>query len=635
MAHEEARFASLSLEADFIPPLNDKNSSIQESRSQASSKDVRGSPGEGAGTRTADQGVLNELHTPTPPISVPLSEEHHAGPATDELEYSHNPRYAEPSPLEQFAIERRPSVAFDPEVRLDTGERRAPKEVLEGPGHISGMTTSSKATSGLQQIDTRQPYRFPSDALSLAHQRKTAAPRQIYFSPTNETLSNNSTSLTSLSTASPVTEELRTPPDTQKEAFFSAYSAYSASPTVHRPSFSEDPTGWGILEKQPFETQPRSYTFGRNSSLRRPNRPSRRSSNFSGKSPASNFLSLWNRDESPPLPDDEGQVVGSDYVIGKQIGFGGFSTVKEAFRVKGDGGPERFAVKIVKRELNDITERENDQAQAEFDHEVRIWRYLNHPHILPLVAVYETDYATFCFTHMTTGGTLFDLVRRNRQGLGMSNARQYAYQLASAIRYLHEDARVVHRDIKLENCLLDRPVSEDEENTPRLILCDFGMSEWVTTDNGSSSPDPYDNAADRPPPRNIGPADTSTSVAGSLEYASPELLLSSNGVINPVVDMWAFGVIIYALLVGTRPFQHPFQPRVRTNILAGAWDKDAVLKSAGGDEREKQDALELIRGCLEMDPVKRWTISEALGARWFDRFSESLEEAASGQGWAF
>lgn len=319
-------------------------------------------------------------------------------------------------------------------------------------------------------------------------------------------------------------------------------------------------------------------------------------------------------------------MVGTEYVLGKQIGYGGFSTVKEAFKVEETGGTRRLAVKIVKKHVSGKSERENDQVQAEFDHEVRIWRYLNHPHVLSLEAVYETDYATFCFTKLAIGGTLFDLIRANRSGLDMKLARKYAYQLASAIRYLHEDARIVHRDIKLENCLLDPVKLEDGTETANLVLCDFGMAEWMSTDNGGGPLDPYDNPADRPPPKNIGPSGSSTSVAGSLEYASPELLLSSAGIIDPAVDIWAFGVVTFAVVVGSRPFRHGFAPRIQANIIKGEWDQYAVL-AGGTDTQARQEALELIKGCLEMDMNARWTIRQVLDCAWLQECSQSAEEA--------
>ena len=134
--------------------------------------------------------------------------------------------------------------------------------------------------------------------------------------------------------------------------------------------------------------------------------------------------------------------------------------------------------------------------------------------------IYKTEDATFCFIPLNTGGTLFDLVRANRGGLPPHLAKRYAYQLASAIRYLHEDARVAHRDIKLENCLLDTSV-----DPPNVRVCDFGMAEWISNDSVSAfdgPPSPHVNSADRPPQRSMGPSDTSTSAfaGGSLECGS-------------------------------------------------------------------------------------------------------------------
>lgn len=381
----------------------------------------------------------------------------------------------------------------------------------------------------------------------------------------------------------------------------------------------------------------RAHSFGPAHSsaydLRPLRRRQRRATSTTSKSPAQAFLSMWNREPPPPQPDDEGQIVGNDYVIGKQIGYGGFSTVKEAFRVGDDGRSEAFAVKIVRKLVGDKNERDNEQLQTDFDHEVRLWRYLSHPHILALNAVIETNYATFCFTPLASRGSLFDLMRQNRQGLGLRCARQYAFQLADALRYLHEDARIVHNDVKLENCLLTADSYGDEPDVATLVIADFGLAEWISSD--SDSPTPYDNKARRCVGIGYG---------GSLEYAAPELLQSPSSTDGPPLhpptasDIWAFGVVAYSLFVGARPFHDAFAPRLQTSIVTGAWDREAVLQASDGSGKEggevdsdkqgelgysnlqnsRQDALALVRGCLELDPMKRPAIADVLACPFFD-----------------
>ncbi|PLB35482.1 protein kinase [Aspergillus candidus] len=548
-----------------------------------------------------DNSVLNDLHSSTPPISVPRPDE---PPPQDDVEFPHKPDDIPASPFDEFLQNRRPSVSFDPNVTLNSGQPRPLEEPLpKGDGRVRA-----------------QKFQPRSSAL------RNALPQEDGGTRDAQQDIDRPTSLTSVSTASPVTEELRTPPEASKGILPSPICVASPAQTF---ASLDDRSSWSGSVPTPFGSKQR----GLRGSTRH---GSRRSTASSGKSPASMFLSMWStREEPAPKPDDEGQMVGTDYVLGKQIGFGGFSTVKEAYKVEESGETKRLAVKIVRKQVSGKSEMENDAVQAEFDHEVGVWRYLSHPNVLTLDAVYETEYATFCFTKLHIGGTLFDVIRQNRSGLGLRLAKKYTYQLACALRYLHEDARVVHRDIKLENCLLDPVELSDGQTSSNLVLCDFGMAEWMSTDNDGGSPDPYDDAADRPPPQNIGPAGSSTSVAGSLEYAPPELLLSSCGIIAPSVDMWAFGVVLFAVLVGSRPFQDPFAPRIQNCIINGIWDKNAVL---GADDelpgrQQREFALEVIAGCLDMNPTSRWTIRDVLSSRWFQEYSDGIDDSAVESPW--
>ncbi|MCJ1483507.1 hypothetical protein MMC06_003675 [Schaereria dolodes] len=597
--------------------------------------------------------IDNDNHAATPPIDVPSH-------STEGLEYGGNriesgpeSRYHELSPLEEFLRTRRPSITFNPQVILDSGHRRT----LDEPLPKLEIKTRQRGRSLLTELSER-PVRSPINRAYSEADRAKYDPvtglllpspskqgtsrihrRQIqgrsHYPLLQSTVnglgldsyprnSAQSTSLTSDSTASPIIEEVCTPPGGPMDCYLSPVSPYS--PFYHPTSLGES-SAWPKPRRQTSSSGARSYTIERNGSMRQARRQGSRRSTASSMSPATAFLSKWAKDEVAPEPDDEGQEVG-DYVLGKQVGFGGFSIVREAFTLEGG---ERLcrAVKIVRKQVPGKEDIENDHLQAEFEHEVGLWRCLSHRHILPLIAVYVTDFATFCFTQLNSGGTLFDLVRANRQGLRKDLARRYAYQLASAIRYLHEDVRVVHRDIKLENCLIDLSDPRAASEGGNLLLCDFGLAEFITSDTRSNSPDAYERATDRLPPRNIGPSETSTSIAGSLQYASPELILSPAGLLNHTVDIWAFGVVVYALLVGDLPFQHMFQPRVQMMILAGEWNRETLRKAMGAEGCE-DEVEELVSGCLEMDFEDRWTIGGVIESRWLNGCQEMLEEVRGG-----
>lgn len=596
-----------------------------------------------------EKSVIDELHTATPPMAVPGSEEHNIDSFDSEIGYSHKPEEFGPS-FENFLHAEQSQGDTRSRVQQSPRHYRASDESPLEPDarDFSRVKTSQTIRpSALRNVHIQDEDGSYAEVYHYGQgdglQHKPAmdsgisiAPRKIDNIASAAEL-DRPTSLTSVSTMSPL-EEVRTPSEYPREGPKNMMlSPLSSSPIVQRAASLDDPSLWPAGVPGSYAGKPRSYTLDRHNSWRQIMRQqrSRRSTGSSGKSPASAFLSMWSSPEEagvPPQPDDEGQMVGTEYVVGKQIGYGGFSTVKEAYKVEEDGSTRRLAVKIVKKHVSGKNERENDQVQAEFDHEVRIWRQLNYDHILSLEAVYETDYATFCFTKFAIGGTLFDLIKSNRGGLDMDLAKKYSYQLASALRYLHEDMRVVHRDIKLENCLLDPEILEDGTESAKLILCDFGMAEWMTTDTGGEPLDSYENPTDRPPTQNIGPSGSSTSIAGSLEYASPELLLSSTGLIDPVVDIWAFGVVVYATLVGSRPFQHGFGPRLHASIVKGEWNHEAVL-AGKEDDPDRQDALFLLRRCMDMDTNSRWTIRQILECAWFESVCERSDERLDERSW--
>ena len=584
---------------------------------------------------------IEKDYVATPPIDVPLHPADLVEHRTSDGDLLPTSRYHEPSLLDDYLQRRRPSITFNPEVVLSSGHRTT----LQEPVPKLQIRTRAGGHSLLQELakrPLRQPLERAHSEAGLADYdlatgellKKTSANdrqpgrgnksilHQARYPLLQETVDDlavnsplpeyeQSASLTSQTTASPVLEEVFTPPNGKMDCLVSPLTIYSP---WHQPTSYEESRAWPQPRRYVSGSRAKSYNCDRANSFRR-RQSSRRSTN-SSISPATAFLSAWNREEATSEPDDEGQEVG-DYVLGKAIGFGGFSIVREAYTLSGTERIKR-AVKIVRRQIPNRAEMDNDRLQAEFEHEVSLWRCLSHKRILPLIAVYITDFATFAFTQLNSGGTLFDHVRANRQGLRPDIAKRYAYQLASAIRYLHEDVRVVHRDLKLENCLVDLSGPDAAIKGGNILLCDFGLADFFSRDERADLPPPPTNA--------IGPSETSTFINGSLEYASPESILSSNGLVSTAVDMWAYGVVCYSLIVGDLPFQHTFQPKVQMKILAGDWDEARLQKGKGWAE----GVGDMVKGCLCMNSEERWSVGRCLEGRWLGSYEESEERIGWG-----
>lgn len=311
-------------------------------------------------------------------------------------------------------------------------------------------------------------------------------------------------------------------------------------------------------------------------------------------SPAAMFLSAFSSPSTAPAvpPDSEGQVVAS-YTLGPIIGYGGFSTIRRAS--SGSGGI--VAVKIVRN--SDLSKQGNASvARKRLHHEAAVWASLSHQHILPLFSAEHTPYADYFFTLLCPAGSLFDILKRDG-ALPQDDAGMVLRQVVRGLRYLHENAQIVHRDIKLENVLVDEmgvcrisdfgmarrigelDEDEDKDDPPQELR---GMHRTASVSVAATSRKPQSNLGTHHPslirhhgPRHRNSTTTATHAEptyvfepGSLPYASPELLMphTSHGP-EPAQDIWALGVLLYALLMGKLPFTDSFEPRLQMKILHG------------------------------------------------------------------
>eukprot|EP00571_Detonula_confervacea_P005417 CAMPEP_0172314610 /NCGR_PEP_ID=MMETSP1058-20130122/22925_1 /TAXON_ID=83371 /ORGANISM="Detonula confervacea, Strain CCMP 353" /LENGTH=698 /DNA_ID=CAMNT_0013028517 /DNA_START=45 /DNA_END=2141 /DNA_ORIENTATION=+ len=262
--------------------------------------------------------------------------------------------------------------------------------------------------------------------------------------------------------------------------------------------------------------------------------------------------------EQPPV-----QI--GQYVLGKNLGIGAFGKVKLATHaITG----HKVAVKILnKAKIKQLGMEEKVQR------EINILHLCTHPHIIRLYEVIDTPTDIFLVNEYVSGGELFDyIVSKGR--LSADEARNFFHQIVSGVEYCHFQ-KIVHRDLKPENLLLDSNLN--------IKIADFGLSNLMRD------------------------GDFLRTSCGSPNYAAPEVI-SGHLYAGPEVDVWSCGVILYALLCGSLPFDDESIPNLFKKIKSGMYSLPSHLS---------QLARNLIPRMLEVDPMKRITIPEIRLHPWF------------------
>ncbi|KAG7461319.1 hypothetical protein MATL_G00208760 [Megalops atlanticus] len=268
---------------------------------------------------------------------------------------------------------------------------------------------------------------------------------------------------------------------------------------------------------------------------------------------------------------DEQPHVGN-YRLLKTIGKGNFAKVKLARHIL--TGRE-VAIKII-----DKTQLNPTSLQKLF-REVRIMKILNHPNIVKLFEVIETEKTLYLVMEYASGGEVFDyLVAHGR--MKEKEARAKFRQIVSAVQYCHQK-HIVHRDLKAENLLLDADMN--------IKIADFGFSNEFTL---GSKLDTF---------------------CGSPPYAAPELFQGKkyNG---PEVDVWSLGVILYTLVSGSLPFDGQNLKELRERVLRGKYRIPFYMST---------DCENLLKRFLVLNPTKRGTLEQIMKDRWINAGCEEEE----------
>jgi len=273
-------------------------------------------------------------------------------------------------------------------------------------------------------------------------------------------------------------------------------------------------------------------------------------------------------------------VVTKNYLLVKLIGKGAFGEVHLGFLKQSS---KKYAVKSV---LHQIKNRgQGIDPGLQLINEAKVLCAVQHPCIVKVEDVIYGPESLHLILELMEGGDLYTRIRKE-QRIPESTGKYYFLQIALAVEYLHK-LGIVHRDLKPENILL----SNNKEDAI-VKITDFGFSKLVD-----------DNTVLK-------------TYCGTPIYLAPEVIeaRTQNTNYTNACDIWSMAVILFVLLAGYHPFNHPStRSALEKSILEGK-----VYYRSDRWKSVTVEGLNLVKGMLQVDPNKRPTIARVLDDTWLN-----------------
>ncbi|KAK6462828.1 kinase-like domain-containing protein [Scheffersomyces coipomensis] len=259
---------------------------------------------------------------------------------------------------------------------------------------------------------------------------------------------------------------------------------------------------------------------------------------------------------------------GRDYRRGNFLGEGGFA---RCFQMKDDSGQIYAAKTVAKASIK------NEKTKTKLLSEIKIHKSLKHANIVNFIDCFEDDINVYILLEICPNQSLMELLK-TRKRISEPEVRFFMVQIVGAIKYLHS-RRVIHRDLKLGNIFFDPEMN--------LKIGDFGLASVLpSTDSRKYT------------------------ICGTPNYIAPEVLGGKNTGHSFEVDIWAIGIMMYALLIGKPPFQAKDVQVIYERIKKTEYyfPEDKVISDSAKD---------LIKDLLSLNPLNRPTINDILNYEWF------------------
>mmetsp|Transcript_39330 Transcript_39330/g.75360 ORF Transcript_39330/g.75360 Transcript_39330/m.75360 type:complete len:336 (-) Transcript_39330:575-1582(-) len=253
----------------------------------------------------------------------------------------------------------------------------------------------------------------------------------------------------------------------------------------------------------------------------------------------------------------------------KDLGSGNFGIARLCVN---ESTGEKVAIKYIQR---------GPKIDSNVAREIVNHRGLRHPNIVQFRRIALTDTHLAIVMEYASGGELFDRIC-DAGRFSEAEARFFFQQLISGVAYCHRKG-IAHRDLKLENTLLDG------SETPRLKICDFGYSKSSLLHSMPKS------------------------TVGTPAYIAPEVLVSKK-YDGKIADVWSCGVTLFVMLVGGYPFEDPDDPRDYRKTIKRIVAVDYTIP---GECTISPQCKDLMARIFVADPHQRISIHDIWDHPWF------------------
>ena len=257
-----------------------------------------------------------------------------------------------------------------------------------------------------------------------------------------------------------------------------------------------------------------------------------------------------------------------NYRLGEEIGSGAFGKVILGLHMLTG---EKVAIKILDKFMLNQTPEDYGLVKQELN----ILKIVKHKNIVQLYEILETPQHIFIIMEYCEGQDILDYILTKGR-LSENEALKYFQQLINALYYLHSQ-NITHRDIKIDNLLLDRNMD--------LKLIDFGLSTKYRDDHLLNQP------------------------CGTVVYAAPEVL-DCREYHGMLADVWSSGIVLFGMLSGFLPFGDPDDEINKKLILQGNIELPHYFSLQSRD---------LLRHMLDINPLTRYTLEDIMSHPWFNK----------------